>query len=270
MAKLKSRVSQRGVYVLPSLFTTMGLFSGFYSLIASVQGNFESAAWAILAAAIFDMLDGRVARMLHAETEFGAEYDSLCDMLSFGVAPGVLIYMWALVGLGPDFHRLAWLGGFFIVACAALRLARFNVRHDVQDKRYFQGLPTPATALFIATAVLYHADSHLDPIPWLWLILSIFLSWLMVSNVRFISGKEIDLNKRRSSGMLVLMVLAIAFLAVDPYRMPFTVIFAYCLHGPLLSLWQHWRLTQARRERKLARKRRRGEAGVHRPESDED
>jgi len=256
MSNLKDKVGKRGVYVLPSLFTTMGLFSGFYSLIASVQGNFELAAWAILAAALFDMLDGRVARMLHAETEFGAQYDSLCDMLSFGVAPGVLLYMWALVGIGPDYHRLAWLGGFFIVACAAMRLARFNVRHDEQDKRYFQGLPTPGAALFIATAVLYHADSHFDPSPWLWMLLSAFLSWLMVSNVRFISGKDIDLNKRRSSGMLVLMVLAVGFLAVDPYRMPFTVIFAYCMHGPMLSLWQHWRVTKARRARILARKQR--------------
>jgi len=250
MPKLKDSVGKRGVYVLPSLFTTMGLFSGFYSLVASIQGNFEVAAWAILAAAVFDMLDGRVARLLHAETDFGAEYDSLCDMLSFGVAPAVLVYLWALVNLGPDMHRLAWLGGFFVVACAALRLARFNVRHDEQDKRYFQGLPTPGAALFIASAVLYHADMDIEPIPWLWLALSVFLSWLMVSNVRFISGKDIDLKKRRSSGMLVFMVLAVGLLAIAPYRMPFTIIFAYCMHGPMLSLWQKWKLSQYRLKRR--------------------
>lgn len=257
--KIKESVSKKGVYVLPSLFTSMGLFSGFYSLVASIQGNFEVAAWAILAAAIFDMLDGRVARMLHAETQFGAEYDSLCDMLSFGVAPAVLVYLWALVNLGPNLHKIAWLGGFFVVACAALRLARFNVQHEQQDKRYFQGLPTPGAALFIATAVLYHVEMQAEPWPWLWLGLSLFLSWLMVSNVRFISGKDIDLKKRRSTGMLILMILVIGFIAIDPYRMPFTVMFAYCLHGPMLSLWQHRKLIQMRRARMLRRKKRSAE-----------
>jgi len=254
MPKLKETVGKRGVYVLPSLFTTMGLFSGFYSLVASIQGNFELAAWAILAAAVFDMLDGRVARLLHAETEFGAEYDSLCDMLSFGVAPAVLVYLWALVNLGSDFHRLAWLGAFFVVACAALRLARFNVKLTEQDKRYFQGLPTPGAALFIATAVLYHINLHAEPWPWLWLGLSVFLSWLMVSNVRFISGKDVDLKKRRSSGVLIVMVVVIGFLAIDPYRMPFTVMFAYCMHGPMLSLWQKWKLSQYRLKRHQRKK----------------
>ncbi|MDQ6982595.1 MAG: CDP-diacylglycerol--serine O-phosphatidyltransferase [Mariprofundus sp.] len=255
MPKFKETVGKRGVYVLPSLFTTMGLFSGFYSLVASIQGNFELAAWAILAAAVFDMLDGRVARLLHAETEFGAEYDSLCDMLSFGVAPAVLVYLWALVNLGSDFHRLAWLGAFFVVACAALRLARFNVKLTEQDKRYFQGLPTPGAALFIATAVLYHVNLHAEPWPWLWLGLSVFLSWLMVSNVRFISGKDVDLKKRRSSGVLIIMIVVIGFLAIDPYRMPFTIMFAYCMHGPLLSLWQKWKLSQYRLKRRQRKKR---------------
>jgi len=257
MPKLKDTVGKRGVYVLPSLFTTMGLFSGFYSLVASIQGNFEVAAWAILAAAVFDMLDGRVARLLHAETDFGAEYDSLCDMLSFGIAPAVLVYLWVLVNLPAELHRLAWLGGFFVVAGAALRLARFNVRHDVQDHRYFQGLPTPGAALLIATAVLYYVDIHTEPQPWLWLALSVFLSWLMVSNVRFISGKDVDLQKRHSSKMLVVMIVAVGFLAVEPYRMPFAILFAYCMHGPMLSAWQKWKLSQyraKRRQRKSASK----------------
>ena len=254
MPKLKEAVGKRGVYVLPSLFTSMGLFSGFYSLVASIQGNFELAAWAILAAAVFDMLDGRVARLLHAETEFGAEYDSLCDMLSFGVAPAVLVYLWALINLGSDFHRLAWLGAFFVVACAALRLARFNVKLAEQDKRYLQGLPTPGAALVIATAVVYQVDLHAEPWPWLWLGRSVFLSWLMVSNVRFISGKDVDLKKRRSSGVLIVMVIVIGFLAIDPYRMPFTIMFAYCIHGPMLSLWQKWKLSQYRLKRRQRKK----------------
>ncbi len=254
MSKLKKKVAERGVYLLPSVFTTMGLFAGFYSLIASIQGNFEIAAWAILAAAVFDMLDGRVARLLHAETDFGAEYDSLCDMLSFGVAPAILLYFWALVNLGPDLHKLSWLGGFFLVACAAIRLARFNTKLEVQDKRYFQGLPTPGAALLIAMAVLYHVDANFEPSAWLWLGLSIFLSWLMVSDVRFVSGKDIDLKQRRSSGVLVIIVILVALLALDPYRVPFTVMLAYCLHGPLLSLWQNRRLSQLRQARKLKRK----------------
>ncbi|MDX8406272.1 MAG: CDP-diacylglycerol--serine O-phosphatidyltransferase [Mariprofundus sp.] len=251
MSKLKDTMGRRGVYVLPSLFTTMGLFSGFYALIAAVQGSYELAAWAILAAAVFDMLDGRVARLLHAETAFGAEYDSLCDMLSFGIAPAVLIYLWALVHLPSELHKLAWLGGFFLVAGAGLRLARFNVQLECQDKRYFQGLPTPGAALLIATAVLYYEHAGYQPQPWLWLIVAIFLSWLMVSDVRFVSGKDVDLKKRRSPGVLVLMALAVGLVMIDPYRVPFTILLAYCLHGPMMCLWQNRRLTVYRRLRKI-------------------
>jgi len=232
----------------------MGLFAGFYALIAAVQGRFELAAWAILAAAVFDMLDGRVARLLHAETAFGAEYDSLCDMLSFGVAPAVLVYMWALINLGPDLHKLAWLGAFFLVACAALRLARFNVQLDVQDKRYFQGLPTPGAALLIATAVLFHVDNHMEPSPWLWFFISVFLAWMMVSGVRFFSGKDVDLKQRRSSTMPVMIIVVVGLVALNPYQVPFLIIAAYCLHGPVISLWQTRRLSQYRQQRLLRKK----------------
>ncbi len=253
---IKGGMRRRGVYLLPSLFTTMGLFAGFYALIAAIQGRFELAAWAILAAAIFDMLDGRVARLLHAETEFGAEYDSLCDMLSFGVAPAVLLYMWALVNLGPELHQLAWLGGFFLIAGAAIRLARFNVQLEHQDKRYFQGLPTPGVALLVATAVLYHVESNIEPWPWLWLFMAFFMAWLMVSSVRFTSGKDVDLKQRHSSSVLVGMILMIGLIAVDPYRVPFGVMFVYCMHGPILSLWQSRRIDQYRQQRRLRRKQR--------------
>ncbi|PJA31781.1 MAG: CDP-diacylglycerol--serine O-phosphatidyltransferase [Zetaproteobacteria bacterium CG_4_9_14_3_um_filter_53_7] len=254
MPKFKDQVARKGVYVLPSFFTTMGLFAGFYALIAAVQGRFELAAWAILAAAVFDMLDGRVARLLHAETAFGAEYDSLCDMLSFGVAPAVLVYMWALINLGPDLHKLAWLGAFFLVACAALRLARFNVQLDVQDKRYFQGLPTPGAALLIATAVLFHVDNHMEPSPWLWFFISVFLAWMMVSGVRFFSGKDVDLKQRRSSTMPVMIIVVVGLVALNPYQVPFLIIAAYCLHGPVISLWQTRRLSQYRQQRLLRKK----------------
>ncbi|MDX8404275.1 MAG: CDP-diacylglycerol--serine O-phosphatidyltransferase [Mariprofundaceae bacterium] len=252
MAKAHKRLmTKRGIYLLPSLFTIMGLFSGFYSLIAAVQGRYELAAWAILAAAVFDMMDGRVARLLHAETAFGAELDSLCDMVSFGLAPSVLIYLWALAPL----QKLGWLAAFLITACAALRLARFNVQLASQDKRYFQGLPTPATALLIATAILFHEQGGYEPVAWLWFVISVLLAWLMVSGVRFLSGKDIDLKKRRSFTVLVGMLLAIVFIMADPYKVLFAIFLIYCLHGPLMSVWQHQKVTRYRLARKKAQKR---------------
>jgi len=246
MSTQTTKKPSRGIYLLPSLFTIMGLFAGFYALIAAIQGKYELAAWAIIAAAVFDMLDGRVARLLHAETDFGAELDSLCDMTSFGLAPAVLLYLWSLTTLG----KLGWLAAFLIAACSALRLARFNVRHDVQDKKYFQGLPTPATALLIAAAVLFHEQSDLNPVPWLWGIMGAFLAWLMVSNVRFISGKDIDLKEKRSFAVIVVMLGIMVLVMVDPYRILFAVFLAYVLHGPMLSLWQCRKLRQYRLKRR--------------------
>lgn len=247
----KRSTTRRGIYLLPSLFTLMGLFAGFYALIAAVQGRYELAAWAILAAAVFDMLDGRVARLLNAETAFGAELDSLCDMVSFGIAPAVLIYLWALAPL----QKFGWLAAFLIAACAALRLARFNVQLASQDKRYFQGLPTPATALLIATAVLFHEQGGYQPIAWLWFTIAVALAWLMVSGVRFLSGKDVDLKQRRSFAVLVGMLLVIVFIMADPYKVLFAVMLIYCLHGPMVSVWQHQKASRYRMARRRARKR---------------
>jgi len=243
---------RRGIYILPSLFTIMGLFAGFYALIAAIQGKYELAAWAIVAAAIFDMLDGRVARLLNAETAFGAELDSLCDMTSFGIAPAVLIYLWALTPLG----KFGWLAAFLIAACSALRLARFNTQIGIQDKKYFQGLPTPATALVIASAVLFHEASNLEPASWLWGGIAVFLAWLMISGVRFISGKDIDLNQKRSFAVIVIMMIAIVLVMADPYRILFAVFMAYILHGPMLSIWQNQKARRYRIARRKARVRR--------------
>jgi len=247
----KPLITRRGIYLLPSFFTLLGLFAGFYSLIAAVQGRYELAAWAILAAAVFDMMDGRVARLLHAETAFGAELDSLCDMVSFGVAPAVLTCLWALTPLGKP-GRLA---AFLIAACAALRLARFNVQLGSQDKRYFQGLPTPGTALFVATAVLFHEEGGYQPVAWLWFALSVTLAWLMVSGVRFISGKDVDLKKQRPFAVLIGIVMAIVFVMADPYKVLFAIMVIYCLHGPLMSGWQYQKANRYRMARRLARKR---------------
>lgn len=231
MSKTNS-VRERGIYILPSLFTTGGLFAGFYGLIAAVQGRFELAAWALIAAAIFDILDGRVARLLHAESDFGAQYDSMCDMLSFGIAPAVLMYMWALAPL----HKAGWMAAFLIAACAALRLARFNVELGVQSKRYFNGLPTPAAALLIASAVLFHENNQLIPIPWLWFAISVTLAWLMVSHVPFFAGKDVDLKQRKPAVVLLVMLVALAVVVAHPHTWLFVLALAYVIHGVLIGI----------------------------------
>lgn len=263
MTKARLSGRNRGIYILPSLFTSMGLFAGFYALIAAIQGRYELAAWAIIAAGVFDMLDGRVARLLSAETAFGAEYDSLCDMLSFGIAPAVLVYMWALTPL----HKPGWLAAFLVAACAALRLARFNTQVGHHDKRYFQGLPTPAAAVLFATAVLFHEEAELAPVPWLWFSMAVFLAWLMVSRVRFFSGKDIDLKQRRSFAALVLLLMVLVLIMADPYKILFILAVAYCVHGPLLSIWQR---QKAGRMRLAHRRNRQLDSGKENREADTD
>ena len=242
-------IKRRGIYILPSMFTLLGLLCGFYSLVSSIQGNYEHAAWGIIAAAVFDMLDGRVARLLNAETAFGAELDSLADMMSFGVAPAVLVYLWALT----PYDKLGWLAAFLIVAGSALRLARFNVQLASQDKRYFQGLPTPALALMMASGVLFHHSFGVEPVSFIWLILSVILAWLLVSNVRFLSGKDIDLKQRRSFTMLVVLMAGVVVLVLDPQRVLFIVFLAYCIHGPIMSVWQGQQAARLRLKKRLAR-----------------
>jgi len=240
---------RRGIHMLPSMFTILGLLCGFFALISAIQGKYEAAAWAIIAAAVFDMLDGRVARLLHAETAFGAELDSLCDMLSFGVAPAVLVYLWALT----TYEKLGWLAAFIIVACSALRLARFNVQLATQDKRYFQGLPTPALALFMASAVLFHNSHDMQPIGIIWLLLSVGLAWLLVSNVRFVSGKDVDLKQKRPFAVVTVMLAGIVLLVADPYNVLFAVFLIYCMHGPVLSIWQGQKAARFRLMRRRER-----------------
>jgi len=242
-------IKRRGIYILPSMFTLLGLLCGFYSLVSSIQGNYEHAAWGIIGAAIFDMLDGRVARLLNAETAFGAELDSLADMMSFGVAPAVLVYLWALI----PYEKLGWLAAFLIVAASALRLARFNVQLASQDKRYFQGLPTPALALMMASGVLFHDSFSVEPTGFIWLVLSIVLAWLLVSNVRFFSGKDIDLKQKRPFAMLVVLMAGVVVLVLDPQTVLFPVFLGYCMHGPVLSVWQGQQTARLRLKKRLAR-----------------
>ena len=202
--------SIRGIYLLPNLFTTAGLFCGFYAIVAAINGQFIAAANSILLAGVFDIMDGKIARLTHSATAFGVQYDSLSDLTSFGLAPGLLVYLWGL----HEFGRIGWVASFIYVACAALRLARFNVQTSTQDKRYFRGLPTPAAAGLLATTVLfYHEVQSLLGHPQevgrpVWFVAVAYgVAFLMVSNIRYRSFKEIDLRSRYHFKVLLSVVL---------------------------------------------------------------
>jgi CDP-diacylglycerol--serine O-phosphatidyltransferase len=225
----------RGIYLLPNLFTTAALFSGFFAILAAVDGHFDKAALAIFVAMLMDGLDGRVARMTHTQTDFGAEYDSLSDMVAFGLAPGLVIYLWGLQSLG----RMGWFAAFIYVAGAALRLARFNSQHESTDKRYFHGLPSPAAAAviggFVWVAVDYEFDPELFRLPVGVLTLLVGLS--MVSNFRYLSFKEIDFRSKVPFMVLVVIALVIAVVITEPPFVLFFLFLLYFLSGPVMYLF---------------------------------
>ncbi len=231
---IEKRILPRGIYLLPNLFTTAALFSGFYAIIAAMNGNFENAAIAVFIAMIADTLDGRVARMTNTQTAFGAEYDSLSDMVSFGIAPALMVYHWSLAHLG----KLGWMAAFLYAAGTALRLARFNTQSHDTDKRYFQGLPCPAAAGVVVGCVWlgYVCDIQgiLISIPVS--ALTIIAAALMVSKIRYHSFKKIDLKGKVPFFVLLVPVLIIAAIAVDPPQMLFAIFFCYAISGPLLTL----------------------------------
>jgi CDP-diacylglycerol--serine O-phosphatidyltransferase len=204
----------RKIYLVPNFVTTANMFCGFYSVVASAQGDFVTAAWAIVAASVFDMLDGRIARLAKATSQFGVEYDSLSDLVSFGLAPGFLLYQWAL----QPFGRLGWMAAFLFVACGALRLARFNVNTGVVPKGYFQGLPIPMAAGMVATFIIFSntVGWTLDQTQTAVLALTFGLASLMVSTIRFPSFKELNWRSRASFGFLLVGVLAMILVAVKP------------------------------------------------------
>jgi CDP-diacylglycerol--serine O-phosphatidyltransferase len=221
---------RKGIYILPSFLTSLSMLAGFYSIVATLNGDFVNAAWAILVSGIFDGLDGRVARITHSTTRFGVEYDSLSDLLAFGVAPGVLMYWWALKPLG----RLGWLAGFLYVACGAIRLARFNVQINTVESKYFQGLPIPAAAGLVATVIIFLTNFEIEPqlvqIPLL--LISFLLASLMVSTVKYNSFKDLQLARRKPFNALIIVVLLIVFVVSEPHIMLFSLCFAYVLSGP--------------------------------------
>jgi CDP-diacylglycerol--serine O-phosphatidyltransferase len=227
-------IRRRGIYLLPNLFTTAALFSGFYAIVQSMNNRFEYAAVAIFIAMVFDGLDGRVARMTHTQSEFGAEYDSLSDMVSFGVAPSLLMYEWAFKDLG----KLGWFAAFIYCVCAALRLARFNMNIDVVDKGHFQGLPSPAAAALVSGFVWVLLDNGYagNDVRWIAAALTVFAGLSMVSNLRFYSFK--DFNLRKSVPFIVIFLLAMFFVVISSYPagVLFLLFLAYSLSGYVIWL----------------------------------
>lgn len=232
--------SKRSIYLLPNLFTTGALFGGFYAILMSLQGNFEAAAIAIFAAAFFDGLDGRVARLTNTQSEFGVEYDSLSDMVSFGVAPAVLMYTWMLEPLG----KFGWSAAFVYTACAALRLARFNVKSSGDDKRYFMGLASPPAAAIIWTfAWAGHQVQPSTGLSIFFALLTIAVGLLMVSGFKYHSFKEINLTNKVPFTVVFAIVMMLAVIMIDPPRVLLCMALIYALYAPILKLFQVVRRT---------------------------
>ncbi|TWI66480.1 CDP-diacylglycerol--serine O-phosphatidyltransferase [Pseudoduganella lurida] len=228
----EDRPRSRGIYLLPNAFTTGALFCGFYAIVMAMNQRFEHAAWAIFIAMLLDGLDGRVARLTNTQSEFGAQYDSLSDMVSFGAAPALVIYEWSLRGLG----KLGWIAAFVYCAGAALRLARFNTNITVVDKRYFQGMPSPSAAALIAGFVLMMVDLGEEGVmyPWVSWALALFAGLTMVTNVPYYSFKDVNFRKSVPFITVFLIALAFALVSLDPPKVMFPLFVLYGLSGYLV------------------------------------
>jgi CDP-diacylglycerol---serine O-phosphatidyltransferase len=241
-------MTQRGIYLLPNVLTTVGLLAGFFSIITATRavyqgvGLFETAAIAILVAGIFDGLDGRVARLTNTQSEFGAQYDSLADIVAFGVAPAVLVFSWSLSALG----KLGWVAAFIYVAGTALRLARFNVQRDATDSNYFVGLACPAAAFFLASAVWSLVSHQIqgETVAFTMVMLTAVCGLLMVSSIPYPSFKNSDLKARVSLLAIMAAALLFAFISLDPPRVLLLLTTVYLISGPVL--WTRQRIQGAR------------------------
>ena len=246
----RPRPRGRGVYLLPNLFTTAVLFSGFYAIVAATDGNFDRAAIAIFIAMVCDGLDGRIARWTNTQSEFGKEYDSLSDMVAFGLAPAMVAYQWGVARIAEYealWGRLGWLATFFYAACAAFRLARFNARAAGADKRYFEGLPSPSGAALLAGFVWMLADLEREGLRALILAFAVALiaGALMVSRFPYLSGKDFNLNKRIPFAVLLLVPLGFVIVGSSPPEILFGLFAMYALSGP--TVWAWHRIARSRR-----------------------
>lgn len=232
--KTKKR-NKKGIYILPNLFTSCSLFAGFYAIIATIHGRYEAAAIAVLISSIFDGLDGKIARFTNATSQFGTEYDSLSDLVAFGVAPGLLAFEWSL----KSFGRFGWLAVFLYVICGALRLARFNIQKNNLESDHFKGLPIPGAAIFIATFVLFiHSLEGPTENKHIIIISAIYsLSFLMVSTIDYLSFKELELFKKKPFNVLVAIILLFVVVAYKPALMLFLFSTLYVISGPLIMLY---------------------------------
>jgi CDP-diacylglycerol--serine O-phosphatidyltransferase len=235
----------RGVYILPNLFTSGNLFCGFFATVATFSDRFIHASIAILAAGVFDVLDGKIARLSGANSRFGIEYDSLADLVSFGLAPALLVYSWALEPYG----RIGWLAAFLFLACGALRLARFNVQTVTLESKFFTGLPIPAAACMIALTVLLYnrLELRITHTQVSILVMIYVLAFLMVSNIRYFSIKSLDLFRRKPFKALVIVILCIIVVVAQPEITLFAISALYVLSGPANLLAVLWRRRIAKR-----------------------
>ena len=226
---------RRGIYLLPNLFTLAAMFAGFYAIVAAMKGRYENAAIAIFVAVVMDGLDGRVARLLQAQSEFGAELDSLSDMLSFGIAPAMMMYTWSFAVLGKP----GWLAAFIYTVCTALRLARFNVQAKKVDKRYFQGLATPAAAMLVASIIWVCSvyDITGESIAFPMIVVAVLLGLLKVSNIRYRSFKDLDVRNKIPFIGVLLAVLVLVLVSSDPPDVLLLLTFLYVISGPIGTLW---------------------------------
>ena len=232
--EVQEKRRHRGIYLLPNLFTTACLFAGFYAIVSAMNDRFEAAAVAIFVAMVMDGLDGRVARLTNTQSAFGAEYDSLADMVSFGLAPALVMYVWALSDLG----KLGWLAAFVYTAGTALRLARFNTQVGRADKRYFQGLASPAAAAVVA-GLVWVGHSYLvdgQNIAYLAFAVTILAGLLMVSNVRYRSFKDLNLKDKVPFVTILVVVLVFVLISIDPPQILFATFALYALSGPVMTL----------------------------------
>ncbi len=244
---------KRGIYLLPNLFTTAAFFSGFYAIVAATNDKFEQAAVAVLVAMILDGLDGRIARMTNTQSAFGAEYDSLADLASFGLAPALVMYEWSLTymrDISWQMGKLGWLAAFIYAVAAALRLARFNTRASSTDKRYFQGLPSPSAAAVLIGMVWVCFDNDIAGASVVFLAwpLTVITGVLMISKVSYYSFKDIDFQNRVPFVMIPLVVLIFVLFAINPPAVLFTGFFLYTLSGPVLALYRRLRKRSQRTE----------------------